>query len=520
MRTGTFLIRLSILLVLSLILILSVKVGQAQTEPSDCPQFVEKALSELDQNCGGLERNSACYGYNRVDATFAQNVSDTFFSKPADRSGLANLDTIETAALDVSQAYWGIAVLNVQANIPNTLPGQAVTFILLGDVEVGNAVSAEDAFKAADPPIDVTSLVGANIRSLPSARANVLGSVTTGTVLPADALSSDSAWVRVPFESGPGWISREVIHGAGNLDSLPIMSSQSRTPMQAFTFRTGIGSTSCSEAPPSLLVVQGPENVKVDITANGADIHIGSTIALRLLAGNKVQLIVVSGHAEIGNLVIPAGFSVVAPLSDDGKSLAGDWTDFSPLTQAELDELKGLENLPADLLHYPIVLPTIEEIQAALALFAQTSSAAGNASNGPASDQADCSGFKPTSPLGGFDYGTQTFYWDGAPGATSYQVNMYDESGALRATYPSSGAATNTTGDTSQLGNGFTFGWEVQAFVNGQLACTSSRVTMMRAAPPAIAPAATEEFVCNYDCQCETGESASCTDCGPFSCGL
>ncbi len=52
--------------------------------------------------------------------------------------------------------------------------------------------------------------------------------------------------------------------------------------MQAFYFRTSISGTQCTEAPNSL-VVQGPQDVAVDITANGADIRLGSTIALYLL---------------------------------------------------------------------------------------------------------------------------------------------------------------------------------------------------------------------------------------------
>lgn len=491
MRTRKFLIRLPILVVVCVFLGLSIKAGLAQTESSDCPQFVQKALADLDQNCGGLDRNSACYGFNRVDATFAQSVSDNFFSKPADRSDLADLDTIATAPLDVSQQYWGIAVMNVQANIPDTVPGQAVTFILMGDVQVGNAVPAYDVFKPTDNPINVTAAVGANIRSQPSARANVIGSLAAGSTLPADAVSSDSQWVRVPYASGPGWVSREVIQSDGDVTTLPVVTQETRSPMQAFYLHTGIGSTNCTEAPPSLLVVQGPEHVKVDITANGADIKIGSTIALRLLDGNKIQLIVVSGKAELGNLVVPAGFSVIAPLSDDGKSLGGDWTDFKPLTQDELDELKGLENLPPDLLHYPIILPTLADIQAFLASLSQGNSAGGGKANGPASGKADCRPFRPTSPLDGLPFGATTFYWDGAPGATSYRVNLYDEGGNLKGSVDSNGAATNVVGDTGGLGNGFSFSWEVQAFVNGQLACTSGRVTMLRETPLVPQPEAT-----------------------------
>lgn len=502
MRFRSYLKRIPAFVIAGFLLILAVHAGMAQGD--ECPALVQQALDQLGQNCNALDRNSACYGYNRVDATFTEVVEDTFFSQPADRSELTQLQTVETAPLDLSEEFWGIAVLNVQANIPNTLPGQAVTFILLGDVAVDNAVAPEDALQAA-APVSVTTLVGSNIRSGASRNANVIGSVPTGTTLDADALSTDGQWLRILFESGPGWISREVIQAAGDLSTLPTIDREARTPMQAFYFRTGIGDPSCTTAP-SLLVVQGPKDVKVNLSANGADVTIGSTIVLRSLENGFVQLMVVDGEAQLGNIVVPQGFSVKAKLSEDGKTVIGDWTDFSPLSPEELELLGTLEDLPPNLLHYPIQLPTLEEIQQALLFFSQTSTV-GGASNGPAAGQANCSNFKPTSPLGGLPYGPTTFYWDGAPGATSYIVNLYDESGALKASFETAAPNTNLVGDTSGLGGGFSFSWEVIALVNGQVACTTSRATMLREAAPAPPQATSEPIgpVCgNY--VCEPGE--------------
>ncbi len=510
MRTRTYLKRLPAFLVAGFLLILAVHSGMAQSD--ECPALVQEALDQLGQNCNALDRNSACYGYNRVDATFTEAVEDTFFSQPADRSALTQLQTVETAPLDLSEEFWGIAVLNVQANIPNTLPGQAVTFILLGDVAVDNAVAPEDALQAADP-ISVTTLVGANIRSGASRNANVIGSVPTGTTLDADALSTDGQWLRILYESGPGWISREVIQATGDLNTLPNIDREARTPMQAFYFRTGIGDPSCTTAP-SLLVVQGPQGVKVDLSANGADVTIGSTIVFRSLGDGLVQLMVIDGEAQLGNVLVPQGFSVKARLSEDGKTIIGDWTDFSPLSEEELQLLSTLENIPPNLLHYPINLPTLEEIQQALLFFSQTSTVGGGASSGPAAGQANCSNFRPTSPLGGLPFGQTTFYWDGAPGATSYRVNLYDETGALKASFETTAPNTNLVGDTAGLGGGFSFSWEVVALVNGQVACTSAGVTMLREAPPPLDEPVYVPVCGNY--VCEAGEDYyNCyVDCG------
>lgn len=470
--------------------------SMAQSDAGACPALVEQALTDLGQNCDTLDRNSACYGYNRVDATFHASQSEDFFSKPADRSQIANLQSIATAPLDVDKDFWGIAVMNVQANVPNTLPGQAVTFVLLGDVKVDNAVAPEDVTEPVDP-INVTTLTAANVRSGPTVNANIIGSVPVGTELPADGRNEAGDWFRVMYSSGPGWVNKDIIDSEGDLSTLPVINKENRSPMQSFFFSTGVGDPACNSAPPSLLVVQGPDNVKVDITANGADITIGSTIALSILPGNQLQLIVIHGEATLGDLNVPAGFKITAPLSNDGKSVVGDWQHMSPLTQEDLDLLKPLEGLPDNILHYPIVLPTEEQIQAIINVFLNNNSNNGNTNN-PAAGQADCSTFAATSPLDGLPYGETTFYWNPAGGATSYQVNVYNDSGALVGSFPTDGSNSSVVGDTSNLGGGFSFSWQVVALVNGQVACSSPQITMFRETPkPADQPAqpvATEEW--------------------------
>ena len=451
--------------------------GLTQDGTNSCPTLVKQALEAVGNNCGGLSRNSACYGFNRVNATFSENVNEDFFSKPSDQTSLKALQSIVTAPLNDAIKEWGVAVMSVQANIPNSLPGQAISFILLGDVSVENAVPADQAVAPAENPIVVTAANNANIRTLPSTNSNIAGSVVGGSPLNADAINPTKDWVRVVFNSyTTGWISRSLVTSDGDLDSLPVFSDSSKTPMQAFYFKTGIGAPSCNKAP-DVLVVQGPERVAVDITANGADIRISSTIALRLVTGNQMQIITIHGQAKVNGVTIPIGYLTTVQLSDDGKSIVGQPTQARLLTQEELDDLQWLEGIPVDVLNYPIIVSNEEpKPQVTIPVNSSNSTA-----EGQPHPQVDCTTFKATSPLDGLNFGMNTFYWDAAAGATSYRINVQG-AGSKEITAP----VTTINFDISGAGFNPQLTWSVEALYNGQVACTSQSITIPRqwAAPP------------------------------------
>ncbi|MBZ0288133.1 MAG: SH3 domain-containing protein, partial [Anaerolineae bacterium] len=204
----------------------------AVAQQDECPALVEQALTNLGQNCDALDRNSACYGYNKLSATFNEEQPDDYFSKVSDRTSLNVLDTLSTTPLDAAAGTWGVAVMKVQANVPNSLPGQAVTFVLLGDTQIRNDVSPADAFTPAEP-VDVTAVGNVNIRSSASTRANVIGSVTAETVLPADGISENGNWYRVLYNDSPAWINADFVTAPDAANALPVITQDLRTPMQA-----------------------------------------------------------------------------------------------------------------------------------------------------------------------------------------------------------------------------------------------------------------------------------------------
>jgi hypothetical protein len=261
---------------LALLLGVSFYPASAQ-EASTCSALVERALAEMGANCGGLGRNAACYGYNRVSASFTQEFEAGYFSDPADVAELLTLRTIATAPLNEASGEWGVAVMNVQANLPSALPGQSVTFLLMGDAQVENAVPPEQAF-AGGTPIPVTTASFADLHSGPARTTNLITSLPAGAPLAADAISPDGAWLRAANDQTGGWVELALLQPA-DVTSLPTLTGDAYTPMQAFYFDTGLGTTSCQDAPDALLV-QGPQTIEVSLNVNGVEVNVGSTVQL------------------------------------------------------------------------------------------------------------------------------------------------------------------------------------------------------------------------------------------------
>lgn len=130
------------------LLSVSVAAGQAET----CPTFVEQALDTVGETCGSMGRNQVCYGNNAVDAEFGS--ADVRFDLPGDRAEVFDLNRLTTAPLQPDASIWGVAVLALQADLPDNLPGQNATFVVFGDTEV----MPVDAPAGYDAPMQAFSL--------------------------------------------------------------------------------------------------------------------------------------------------------------------------------------------------------------------------------------------------------------------------------------------------------------------------------------------------------------------------
>lgn len=110
----------------------------------DCPEIVAEALAAAGDACADTGRNQACYGNVDLTAEFRADAPDVEFSETGDITDLTNIEGLTLSNLNEDEGIWGVAVLQVQANLPDTLPGQNVTMLLFGDVEISDAATEDD----------------------------------------------------------------------------------------------------------------------------------------------------------------------------------------------------------------------------------------------------------------------------------------------------------------------------------------------------------------------------------------
>lgn len=121
--------------------LLSVTMIFAQDE---CTTIVADALTATDAACTGIGRNEACFGNVNITTTLADTT--LIFQSQGDVVDLTEIERMTLSPYDEATGTWGVAVMNVQANIPDTVPGQGVMFLLFGDVDISNGGDAMEAF--------------------------------------------------------------------------------------------------------------------------------------------------------------------------------------------------------------------------------------------------------------------------------------------------------------------------------------------------------------------------------------
>lgn len=127
---------------LTLVLLIAASQAPAQAAPKlqreECQAIVTHALDVLQDRCSELDRNKACYGNNQISTELNGDASFKF-QDPGDQIPIKVIKTLVTHPIDVDAGTWGLSLLKLQANLPDTMPGQNITFLVYGDTSIDNA---------------------------------------------------------------------------------------------------------------------------------------------------------------------------------------------------------------------------------------------------------------------------------------------------------------------------------------------------------------------------------------------
>jgi hypothetical protein len=109
---------------------------QSKRRRARCPQIVARALELVSEACADTGRNQVCYGHIDLTAIPQPTASDFTFQKIGDITRVNDLTSLTLKPMNEEAGTWGVALMRLQANIPDTLPGQNVTFVLFGDASI------------------------------------------------------------------------------------------------------------------------------------------------------------------------------------------------------------------------------------------------------------------------------------------------------------------------------------------------------------------------------------------------
>jgi uncharacterized protein YraI len=274
-------------------------VSQTPSPGETCPELVRTAYATTADLCDATGRNQACYGHSLLQATPHPHVSSFKFNQEGDLADVSEIQSLRLSVMDDTTGAWGISLMRLQANMPDSQAGKNVTLLLLGDVEISADQAATTTQEAT-----ISAPGNVNMRQGPTLNAEVIESLPPGRVVTVDGRLADNSWIRVrlPNNGGNGWIARSLLTSTGGFDSLDVVdaSSQYYTPMQAFTFKSGVNDAPCAEAPDSGIVIKTPEGIgKITLLINEVDIQVGSTVFFQAQPGADMAIRVIEGDVRV-----------------------------------------------------------------------------------------------------------------------------------------------------------------------------------------------------------------------------
>lgn len=305
----------------------------AQTDPQ-CTQLVRDAMRRIGSVCADLGRNEACYGNQQVAALDLDGQTVPNFARVGDRAALDALSVIGTQPYDPATGEWGVALLRVQANLPETTD-DVMTYVLLGDTQMLDASSL-----LSPPPFACTATntsdFAINVRSGPTTDDRVLQQIAQGESLMATGQTAND-WLQVQLDDQRAYVSAgffAVSCSEGSLPNVDANAAATPNPMSVVALRTGQAPT-CSGAPNGLLV-ESPEGQQTRVNINGVEMLFASTGFITADAAGALAITGIDGEIVVNvpddspALAFPAG-----PGRDEVLSAAtGDEQTEAPASEA------------------------------------------------------------------------------------------------------------------------------------------------------------------------------------------
>ncbi len=301
-------------------------------------------------------------------------------------------------------------------------------------------------------------VVGAQGVAIHSAPVNTLQSVVTSvfsTTLSITGITSDRQFWRVDNAGQPGWVKVRVpgTDARGDLSTVTVIQPQaSATPPPTMTPAivptVTLISINMATKPSAATATPASTGVTVsnftNVNIRGGD-GLNFPVVGRLVVGTVAEVLGVSSRGS-------GWYRVRLPDGTVG------WVGYN-VVQVHGD---------------PSNLPKIEPPSSN----GQSSGIGGSGGSGSSSNSSgvDCSKFRGTSPLTVVHIGGEPFYWDPAPGATSYRIIASNESGKVRMILEATSTSVNA--DTSKWAGDHAITWQVQALKNGQVVCTTPAISI------------------------------------------
>jgi len=286
-----------------LLLLISVGVTHLAAQSGACPEAIQQALQSANQFCANAGRNQVCYGNTLISATNWEGAPLPDFGQPGQLVNAADVASLVTAPFDLATKNWGVAVMRLQANIPDTLPGQNVTFVVFGDVQLQNEVAPGQIVAANG--LSGTALSNPNLRAGPGTDWNVVGSLKVGDKLSVIGKDATGDWLQIVNQSQTRWVATKFVQLDGDASTLNVIDPKDKNqllyqaPMQAFIVKNRVNQTSCEAVPNGGMMIQSPQHLTVNFLANGIEMSVGSTALLRVDDAQGLHVATLAGNVGV-----------------------------------------------------------------------------------------------------------------------------------------------------------------------------------------------------------------------------